>query len=59
MKLILTACLAALLSGGPQGREALKQALKDDVGAGWIYDDLAAGFAQAKKSNKPMLVVFR
>jgi len=34
--------------------------LKDlDLGGKWIYDDLPAGFAQARKANKPMLVVFR
>ena len=25
----------------------------------WIYNDLAAGFDEAKKSGKPLLVVFR
>ena len=27
--------------------------------ANWIYNDLAKGFAAAKESGKPMLVVFR
>ena len=27
--------------------------------ANWIYNDLAKGFAEAKSSGKPMLVVFR
>jgi hypothetical protein len=27
--------------------------------ANWIYNDLAKGFAAAKESDKPMLVVFR
>jgi hypothetical protein len=26
---------------------------------GWIYNDLPAGFTEAAKSRKPMLVVFR
>ncbi len=25
----------------------------------WIYNDLARGFAEAKASNKPMMIVFR
>lgn len=25
----------------------------------WIYNDLNAGFAQARKAGKPLLVVFR
>jgi hypothetical protein len=25
----------------------------------WIYDDLNAGFAEATKSGKPMMIVFR
>lgn len=37
----------------------LKQALKDDCSPTWIYDDLAFGFAEAKKSGRPLLVVFR
>ncbi len=35
------------------------QDLADTVAGPWIYDDLASGFASAKKANKPMLVVFR
>jgi hypothetical protein len=55
---LLIACLAA----APQdaSKESLKAALKDaDVPASWIYDDISAGFAEARKSGKPMLVVFR
>jgi hypothetical protein len=42
-----------------QDKEALKAALKDEVVGNWIYDDLQAGYSAAKKSGKPMLVVFR
>jgi hypothetical protein len=52
----------SLLAFAPQGgpKEQLKTALKDDAVKGdWIYDDLPAGYAAAKKSGKPMLVVFR
>ena len=34
---------------------------KDDVAleGAWLYDDLDAGYAEAKRTGKPMLVVFR
>ena len=45
---------------GAQDREHLKTLLKDaEVPASWIYDDVGAGFAEAKRTGKPMLVVFR
>jgi hypothetical protein len=54
MSLILALLLAA------QDKEALKASLKDvDLPASWIYDDIDAGFAEAKKSGKPLLVAFR
>jgi hypothetical protein len=38
----------------------LQQALKDtDVHPAWIYNDLDRGFAEAKKTGKPLLVVLR
>ena len=56
------AALAALICAAPQDpkKEQLRTALKDDSVKGeWIYDDLNAGYAQAKKTGKPMLIVFR
>ncbi len=54
---LVLACLAAKQEAS---KEALKVQLKDaEVPASWIYDDINAGFAEAKKSGKPMLVVFR
>jgi hypothetical protein len=56
------AVAAACLSVGAQdgAKEQLRIALKDtEVKGDWIYDDLAAGFSTAKKSGKPMMVVFR
>jgi len=57
--LLLCAALAALaVQDG--SKEGLKVLLKDaDLPGSWIYDDVNAGFAEAKKSGKPMLVVFR
>ncbi len=57
--MVMAMALAALAAmQGP--KDALKTALKDtEVQGDWIYDDLPAGYAQAKKSGKPMLIVFR
>ena len=52
----------ALLCVGAQDsdKDRLRRALGDnDLVGPWIYDDLEAGCAEAKKSGKPMLVVFR
>ena len=54
--------LSSALSAGAQdgAKEQLRIALKDnEVKGNWIYDDLPAGYATAKKSGKPMMVVFR
>ena len=38
----------------------LKDALQDDlVAASWIYDDIERGYAEARKSGKPLLISFR
>ena len=61
--MMMIATLATLLcAAAPQDpkKELLRTALKDDAVKGdWIYDDLNAGYAEAKKSGKPMLIVFR
>ncbi len=50
----------ALGTAVPQQGEELRKTLKDvDLVGTWIYDNLPAGYAAAKKSGKPMLVVFR
>ncbi len=55
---ITIACF--LLAALPQDKEALKTSLKDvDIPASWIYDDIDAGFAEAKRTGKPLLVAFR
>jgi len=39
---------------------AVRNDLTNVVSAGgWIYNDLQAGFTEAAKTRKPMLVVFR
>lgn len=40
-------------------KQRLKQALNDACADSWIYDDIPGGFAKAKKSGKPLMIVFR
>jgi len=57
---LAAAGLIAGLAFFAQDKEKLRTALKDiEVKGEWIYDDLPAGFAEAKKSGKPMMIVFR
>jgi hypothetical protein len=60
--LSLVAWLAAAGAAGAQmTREQKVRADRQKVEADgfWIYGDLAKGYAEAKKSGKPMLVIFR
>lgn len=61
MKVALAAAVAGLaFLGAPQDKEKLREALKDtDLQGTWVYDDVDAGFAEAKKSGKPLMVVLR
>ena len=52
--------ILAVLACLPQDKDKLKTALKDaEVRGDWVYDDLDAGLAQAKKAGKPAFVVLR
>ena len=43
-----------------QNYEKLKTELGDvNLADGWIFEDIDKGYADAKKSGKPLLVVFR
>lgn len=43
-----------------QSNDALRKKVKDlELAGNWFYDDLEAGFKEARESGKPMLVVFR
>src|SRR5262249_35919099 len=45
---------------GLHAQSDLQRNLKDtNVGKHWIYNDLKDGFAHAKATGKPLLVVFR
>jgi hypothetical protein len=60
---LLLAALIAPASAAAEPRDRnrqLQQSLNDTgVHPSWIYNDLNAGFAEAKKTSKPLLVVFR
>jgi hypothetical protein len=57
---LAVAVSAAGLLGFQQDGDTKKQFLKDNALVGpWVYDDFNAGTALAKKTGKPMLVVFR
>ena len=53
--------LFALLALPPAGdKEKLRDALGDTSLVGpWIYDDLDAGYAEAGRTGKPLMVVIR
>lgn len=58
---VLAGLMGTLLPGqGSISKTDLQKKLKDvEVAGGWIYDDLDAGFAEAKRTGKPLLVVLR
>ena len=55
IRLAFALAILALQEPGP-----LQKSLEDlQIAGPWIYNDLPAGFAEAKKTGKPLLVVFR
>jgi len=55
--LVATLLTSSLFAGD---KEQLREALGDNALAGtWIYDDLAAGIAEAGRTGKPLFVVLR
>ncbi|MBI3467382.1 MAG: hypothetical protein HY000_30605 [Planctomycetes bacterium] len=49
-----------VLSRAAHAQQDLQKQLKDtEVGAHWIYNDIAKGFEEAKATDKPLLVMFR
>lgn len=52
--------LGAITLAAPTRQEQVLNDLKT-VGEdeSWVYDDIAAGFAEAKRTGKPVLLVFR
>lgn len=43
----------------PQDHEDRFKRDQEKLVGPWIYDDLQAGFAEARKTGKPVLIVFR
>ena len=62
MKAAVLTALALLAIPAVQAgdNEKLRTALGDTAPVGeWIYDDLQAGFAEAGRTGKPLMVVLR
>jgi serine protease Do len=61
MKLALAALLVLCASEVQDpAKQRLRDALKDTAPAGtWIYDDVDAGYAEASRTGKPLMVVIR
>ena len=62
--LALSIVLLAFITLPPLGAEDRAALVRKDLenvlaGGRWIYNDLPKGFADAKKTGKPLLVVFR
>lgn len=52
--------VVVLLAAPTGDKDKLREALDDKMLVGpWIYDDLDAGYAEAKRTGKPLLVVLR
>lgn len=56
---VLAATAGPPASAQDQAKDQLRKALDDQLAGTWVYDDIQAGFAEAKRTSKPMLVVFR
>jgi hypothetical protein len=63
MRTLTLLALGGLLLAAParaDDNDAIRKGLKDtEVHSSWVYNDLGKGLALAKKSGKPLLVVFR
>ena len=60
MKVLFSSLLLLALASPAGDKERLREALGDNALAGtWIYDDLDAGYAEAKRAGKPLMVVLR
>lgn len=59
----LVAALSAVSTGDLQAQERDKKVRADRSAFGenpfWLYNDLEAGFAKARRTGKPLLVVLR
>jgi serine protease Do len=51
--------VGSLAAQNPREEKVRNDKKRVEAGGYWIYNDIAAGFAEAKKSGKPMVVVLR
>ena len=56
---LLLSCILGVTATAQDEKELLREKLRDEVAKRWIYDDIDSGFAEAKRTGKPMLVVIR
>ena len=57
---LLCIAWAVPIASQDEQSQSLQEAIGDDLfGGAWIYEDIEAGYAKAKKSGKPLLVSFR
>ncbi|MEK7467125.1 MAG: hypothetical protein AAB074_06900 [Planctomycetota bacterium] len=56
---LLAMALSPTTAGDPAAEKKDKVNDKVELAAGWLYDDLPAALARAKKENKPVLAAFR
>jgi hypothetical protein len=56
---ILAGLCAVAARRAQDPNERLRENLKDAIVGPWIYDDLERGYAEARASGKPMMVVLR
>jgi hypothetical protein len=60
VSLLLAPAVLLALSPAAPAQTDLQRRLKDtQVRPHWIYDDIPAGFEQARATGKPLLVLFR
>ena len=59
----LAASLVVVVVSAPAAEDRRERVLNDrkevEAAGQWIYNDLPKGFAEATRTRKPMLVVFR
>lgn len=58
-RLALILLVLGSFSHGLSAQSELREALKDNVGGHWIYDDFKQAQARAKETGQPLLVLFR
>ncbi len=56
---VLIAAAGSVLQAQDRRTQVLNDRTEVEAAGEWIYNDLDAGRAEARKTGKPMLVVFR